>query len=335
MSVSINSIAKKLGISPSTVSRVINGKGNISEQLRKKVLETANEMNYIPNGIAKNLQQKSTKIVGVIVPDITEGFFANVINSIDEVLSEHGYSIFLCNSNENIETEMKYIDLLYESRVAGLIVATVRDEIPPEDKLYLQDIPVVFIDNLPNRGRMYNCVNTDNFAAGELAAQYLISKGHRKIAAIMGKQSESTGRLRYEGFLKGLEVNNITPCPSLYKFCDFKEKSGCAAMKELIEQGGFTAVFIVSSKMVYGALSAIKEKKLSVPSDISILGFDIVDKYNIISPGITSIIQLDEKIGKSAADLIMKKILNKEDKLYHRIYMEPSIIERESVKEIK
>jgi DNA-binding LacI/PurR family transcriptional regulator len=88
-------------------------------------------------------------------------------------------------------------------------------------------------------------------------------------------------------------------------------------MKELIEQGGFTAVFIVSSKMVYGALSAIKEKKLSVPSDISILGFDIVDKYNIISPGITSIIQLDEKIGKSAADLIMKKILNKEDKLYH------------------
>jgi DNA-binding LacI/PurR family transcriptional regulator len=334
MRVGITTIAKMLNLSPSTASRVINGKGNFSEETRKKVMDAVKEMNYIPNSIARKLQQKETKLIGVIIPDITETFFASVIKGIEEVLSEKGYSIFLCNTNENADKERKYVDLLYENRVDGIIVATVRNNIASDDILFNGNIPFIFIDNTPNEGNQFNSVTTDNFLAGKMAADYLISKGHTKIAAIMGKQDETTGRKRFEGFLKGLEENSISKDESLYKFCDFKEASGCRAMEELIEQKGFTAVFIASSKMVYGALWAVKKAGLVVPDDISIIGFDIIDKYQVISPGITSVIQLEDEIGKSSAKLLIEKIKNKEDKLYHQLYMEPKIIERESVKNI-
>lgn len=334
MSVSITEIAKKLNISPSTVSRVLNGKSKISEETRKNVFDLAKDMNYIPNNIARNLKKKESLLIGIIIPDITESMFGNILRGIDEILSKEGYSIFLCNSNEDSEKEKKYVDLLYENRVDGIILATVRDNISQDDLLFRGNIPVVFIDNLPGEGTKFNCVNTDNFLAGKMAAQYLISNGHKKIAAIMGKQSETTGKLRYNGFLKALEENNIAPYFDLYKFGDFKEDAGFKLMNDLISHGDFTAVFITSSKMVYGALWALKSANLQIPKDISILGFDIIDKYNVISPGITSIVQSEDEIGKVSAELLIKSIKNNSKNLSSQIYMNPLIIERESIKKL-
>jgi LacI family transcriptional regulator len=214
-------------------------------------MDAVKEMNYIPNSIARKLQQKETKVIGVIIPDITETFFASVIKGIEEVLSEKGYSIFLCNTNENADKERKYVDLLYENRVDGIIVATVRNNIASDDILFNGNIPFIFIDNTPNEGNQFNSVTTDNFLAGKMAADYLISKGHTKIAAIMGKQDETTGRKRFEGFLKGLEENSISKDESLYKFCDFKEASGCRAMEELIEQKGLETLPVTDVLFVY------------------------------------------------------------------------------------
>ena len=332
MAVSITDIARELGISPSTVSRVLNGKGTVSDELRIKIHKTAKRLNYIPNVMARNLQQQSSNTVGVIVPDITDDFFGNVVRGIESVLSELGYPFFLCDTGENRKKEEKYIDLLYENRVAGLLVATVRNDIPSEDRLFSGGIPVCFFDNTPRLGKDYNCVITDNYEVGRQAAAHLIQNGHTQIAAIMGKQVESTGKARFEGFLDELRKNGVPYQKSLYKFCDFKEESGRAAMRELLEQKeNFTAVFIASSKMVYGAMYALREAGKRIPKDISILGVDIVDKYQIISPGITSVIQEEFEIGKSAAELLVDKIQNPGDKRFHQIFLEPKLLKKDSI----
>lgn len=332
MAVSITEIAGKLNISPSTVSRILNGKGNYSDDLRKKVLKTAKEMNYIPNGIARNLQQKSSQIIGVVVPDITDSFFANVIRGIDTVLTSIGYHIFLCNTNEDPVKEAHFVDLLYKNRVAGIIIATVRNNISPDNILHRGGIPVVFFDNLPGEGIRFNSVSTNNFEIGRLAGEYLISKGHTKIAAIMGKQNETTGYQRYKGFLNALTAHGLSCPPTLCKFCDFKEESGKNAMDELISGPDFTAVFIASSKMTYGAMMSLSQNRLSIPRDISIFAVDIVDKYNIIKPGITSVIQSEDEIGRAAAHMLMEKIRGVRE--YSNLLLEPFLIERESVKKM-
>ena len=330
MSVNIKDIAKSLNVSPSTVSRVINGKGNISEETKKRVLSAIDELNYVPNKVARNLKNSETKTIGVIVPDISESFFAFVIKGIDDVLSKNGYSIFLCDSDENPEKEEHYVNLLFENQVDGIIIATIRNSFKSDDKLLNGNMPTIFIDNIPNTKFNYDSVTIDNVKASYLAVEHLIENGHTRIAGIMGKQNETTGYDRYAGYCKALKDRHIDK--KIVKFGDFKEKSGYEAMKELIESGEeFTSVFISSCKMTYGAIMAIKEKGLKIPEDIAIVGFDIHDEYNLLKPGLTTIIQPEMKIGSAAADFVLKKIL-KEEGYNQRLLIDPKLIVRESSK---
>lgn len=330
----IKQIAKRVGVSPATVSRALNAKGHCSKELSNQILATAKEMNYVPNVVARNLKRSSTNIIGVIVPDISESFFSNVVKGIDSQFARHGYKMFLCNTNEDIKTEKNYVNTLYENRVDGIIIATVRNNIPEDDTIFTGEIPAVFIDNLPSNSSHFDCVTSDNFSAGKNAAEYLIKMGHRDIAAIMGKQTETTGRERFEGFKSALEEHNIPLNERLYKFADFKELSAAQKMNELLKNEKFTALFVASSQMTFGVLRVLKEAGKTAPDDISILGFDIENTYNFMVPSITSVIQQSVIMGSSAASLLYRKIKGSEKFAYNRIMLETQLCTRESVKNL-
>lgn len=331
MSSNLKDIAKKLNISVSTVSRVVNNKIYVKPETKEMVMRALNELNYMPNQIARSLKNKSTKTIGIMIPDISENFFTNVIKGTDDVLSRNGYAIILCDTGESAEKEESYLNLLSEKQIDGLILATVCKEYKNLYKLIAKEIPIIFIDNLPNLKSSYDSVIIDNSRASYIAVEHLINLGHKAIGAIIGKMDETTGYERLLGYRKALEDNKIDINENLIRIGDFKEKSGYECMKALLELNqNFSAVYVASSKMTYGAIKAIREKGLKIPEDISLVGFDIHDVSGLITPSITTILQPEERIGKVAGELMLKRLQVSDERFNQKIVLDPDILVRDS-----
>lgn len=326
MSTTLKDIAAKLNISVSTISRVVNNKKYVKPETRELVLNAINEMSYTPNLVARSLKVKSTKSIGVVIPDISESFFANVIRGIDDILRVDGYNILLCDTREESQKEEIYLKLLLEKQIDGIILATVGNNNKMLEKVFATGTPMIFIDNLPNLKNSYDSVITDNRKASYIAVEHLIKLGHKDIGIITGKLNETTGYERLSGYKKVLEDSKISINEKLITIGDFKEESGYENMKKLLnENKQMTAVYVASSKMTYGAIKAIKEKKLRIPQDIAFVGFDVHDNSGLISPSITSIIQPEEYIGKAAAELMIRRLQSAEDGFRQKIVLEPLI----------
>jgi LacI family transcriptional regulator len=330
----LKDIAEKLDISISTVSRVVNNKEYVNPNTRKKVLEGLAKYNYVPNQVARSLKKQSTKTIGIVVPDISENFFAQIIKGIDEVLGKHKYSIILADSDESPKKEEKYLELLYQNRIDGLILATVSKEYNTLRMYFSNSIPVIFIDNIPDLVEDIDCVIINNKKASEMAVNHLIECGHSQIAVIIGSPNETSGYERLDGYKRALEDNNISINENLIKYGNYKENTGYLCMKELLENKvsqQFTAVYIGSEKMTYGAMKAIKEFGLKIPKDIALVGFDVHDKSGLISPGITSIRQPESNIGNIVGDLMISRLEEKNQKIKkkngikQRIVLEPNL----------
>lgn len=316
MAKNLKDIAEELGLSISTISRVVNGKKYVSPKTSDMVKKALERNNYLPNQVARSLKVKATNTIGIIVPDIRD-YFANVIRGADAILSEAGYSIILADSNEDKEKEDMYIRLLHEKRVDGLILATVSDDNSALQLLQSGAIPVVFIDNLPNLSHSVDAVLLNNYKASCMALEHLVRLGHRNIAIICGDQQETTAKERLAGYTDTLESNGIIPDPSLIKFGGYTYDTGHDRMLELLDSRGgrdITAVFATSYKITCGAIRALKERRIHYPDDISLVGFDFVDEQHLVSPTVTSILQPIDNIGKLVAHRIVSKIKANADK---------------------
>ena len=331
MSSNLKDIAKKLNMSVSTVSRVVNNKTYVKPETRELVMKALNELNYTPNQVARSLKNKSTKTIGVMVPDISEDFFAYVIKGIDVILSRQGYTMILCDTGEKPDKEELYMDILFEKQIDGIILATVSKEYKTLQKLIAKNLPVIFIDNLPDIKSNYDSVIIDNIKASYMAVEHLIKMGHKTIGTIIGKMDETTGYERLLGYKKALEDHKIEIDDNLIKIGDFKEKSGYESMKKLLDSNEkTTAVYVASSKMTYGAIKAIIDKGLKIPQDISLVGFDIHDVSGLITPSITTILQPEERIGMVAGELMLNRLKNSEERYSQKIVLDPEILIRDS-----
>lgn len=327
----LKDIAKELKVSVSTISRVVNNKTYVNPKTRKMVLEGLAKYNYVPNQVARSLKKQSTETIGILVPDISENFFAQIIKGIDEVFGKKKYLIILADSNESPKKEAQYLNLLYQNRIDALVLATVSKDYSALNMYFANNIPIVFIDNIPDLGYDIDCVIINNQKASIMAVNHLIENGRRDIAIIIGSADETTGYERLEGYKRALEQNNIPINNNLIKYGNYKENTGYSCMKELIENKDkepFTGVYIGSEKMTYGAIKAIKEYKLNMPEDIALIGFDVHDKSGLITPGITSIRQPENNIGEIVADLIIKRLKEKQqdgitNHISQRIILEP------------
>ena len=334
----LKDIAIELGVSVSTISRVVNNKTYVNPKTRKMVMEGLRKYNYMPNQVARSLKKQSTGTVGIVVPDISENFFAQIIKGIDEVLGKRDISIILADSNESPQKESNYLKLLYQNRIDALILATVSKNHEALELYFENEIPVVFIDNVPDIERDIDCVIINNKKASMIAVNHLLENNREPIATIVGSADETTGYERLEGYRRALEQRDIPVNEELIKFGNYKEDSGYSCMKQLLEnrsKNPFSGLYIGSEMMTYGAIKAIKEYRLSIPEDIALVGFDVHDKSGLITPGITSIRQPETNIGKTVADLIVKRLKEKKNNTLQNqagqhIVLEPSLEVRRS-----
>ena len=338
----LKEIADELNLSVATVSRVVNNKDNVNEKTRQVVLDMLGICNYVPNQIARSLKNQYSNTVGIIIPDITENFFAQIIRGMDQVLTNEKYSIIVADSNESEEKEKHYIELLFQKRIDALVLATVSQNKEPLRKFMCSNVPIVFVDNLPNLTESFDAVVINNAKASGMAVQYLLDRNHSRIAAIIGNKEETTGYERLNGYKRAFNLNHIPVDERLIKYGNFKTDSGYNCMKELIKnrkEADFTAVYITSEKMTFGAMVAISEAGMLVPDDISIVSFDFHDRSGLLSPVITTVVQPEGEIGRLAAQKVINQINHKkshedaeEDMPKQVIYLEPQIDEGSSVK---
>ncbi|WP_444641813.1 LacI family DNA-binding transcriptional regulator [Caproiciproducens sp. R1] len=310
MADNLKDIANEVGLSVSTISRVVNGKSYVAPATKRRVMKALEKHKYAPNQIARSLKMQSTNTVGIIVPDIRD-YFANVIKGADTIFSEAGYSIILADSNESDEKEEKYLKLLYEKRIDGLVLATVSQNSKALQMYFENDIPVVFIDNLPNLNTSYDAVLLDNVKASMMAVNHIVDCGYNKIAIISGKPAETTAVERVDGYKHALMHHNLSVDPALIMSGDYTAEDGYRCMMKLLENKAeheFEAVFATSYKMTCGAMKAIKEKGLKYPDDIALVGFDFADESDLFTPKITSILQPIDSIGKLVAERLISQM---------------------------
>ena len=333
MGLMLKDIADELGISLSTISRVINNKPNVNALTRDRVLNALREHDGL-HLISAHARLEINDVVAVVIPDISENYFDFVVRGIERNLWHEHIGMLLCDTMEDVEKESQFMKMLIDKHFEGIILATVDKDEKRLARYLLSGVNLVFFDNLPNITVNYNSVITDNVKASMLAVNHLVALGHRRIGFISGKQEETTGFERLVGYRRALELNKIAPAGSLIAYGDFKEASGYQGMLRLLDDNpDLSAVFVSSAKMTYGALKALMDRGLQVPEDIALVGFDIHDRTGLIKPGITAIMQNEDQIGRLCAELLLRSKnqsqANRQTQS-QRILLEPQLVIRGS-----
>jgi len=337
---SIRDVARKAGVSISTVSNVINNNKPVSPELRERVEKAIKDLNYKVNPVARGLKSRKTNQIGVILTSFSRIFFPLVLKGIQETAVKYGYSVCVYESDENIEKEKAYIKLLENSWVDGIILASCANVNVEEDKDYLhklanlgskhKKIPVVSIECTLGNG-VTDAVLIDNRKAAYTAVKHLIDLGHKYIAHIAAPLKFPMGAHRLEGYKDALLEANIEIDEDLIKEGDYTPVSGYNAMRQLLlKEKLITAVFAGNDQMAIGAIKAIREAGLKIPEDIAVIGFDNVFPGSIISPSLSSINVPRYKMGAEAMDILHHKISNPEDTQRSVITLETRLIVRQS-----
>ena len=334
--VTIKDVAKKAGVSTSTVSRVLTPQANnyMREETREKVLKAIEELDYRPDIRAQSLRGRGTRIIGLIMPDALNPFYQELAYVLEEVCYREKYGLLLCSSKNSITRELAYIDLLESQKVDGIILSTVGLKKMKLNNLIKRGIPIVLVDrDVP--GADIPVMFTNNYLGGCQATQHLIDLGHKKIACIVGSMNTLSSINRLKGYYDTLQKNGLEVDKKLIKEGRLIYKDGYKLMKELARKSsdGFTAVFCLNDLVALGAMRAVQEDSKNIPSNYSIVGFDNISFSSVSNPPLTTIAQPIKQIAQGAFRTIKRwkkqGLLKKE----HRFW-DTRLIVRESCEEI-
>ncbi|NLM77749.1 MAG: LacI family transcriptional regulator [Ruminococcaceae bacterium] len=332
MALTLKEIAADLKLSISTISRVLNNKAVVNEETRQRVvdyLRQRDSLSMLHTGNGHSFHD----VVAVVIPDISEDYFDFVVRSIENCLWKKQIGMLLCDTMENESKEMQYMNMLIEKNFKGIILATIDKNVQRLSSYHQKGLNIVYFDNLPNIDLPYNAVITDNIKSSILAVNHLASHGHRQIGFISGRKDETTGFERLVGYRRAMEINGLQAKDEWIVFGDYKEQSGYRGMLNLLARNKeMTAVFVSSSKMTYGAMKALADQGIRVPEDMAVIGFDVHDSSGLIRPGITTIVQNEEQIGRLCVDTLLREGENTDSCQadYQRILLEPRLIIRET-----
>lgn len=305
---SMKDVAKLAGVSSATVSRVLRNSPNVRQEMRDRVMDAVRELNYRPNRVARSLRVQQSNIIGLAVTDIENNFFTTIARAVEDVAFENEFALFLCNTDETPERERLYLDLMRAEHVAGMIIAPTRDVGVRLAPLLEDKIPVVAVDRRVEQFEV-DTVLSDNLDATFKIVSHLIAHGHRRIGAIVGIPTITTGRERLEGYRRALATHGIPFDSNLVMTVVPREVNGYQAMKALWKQRP-AAVFTSTEVLMAGALRAIRELKLEVPGDVALAGFDDPFWSTLVRPGLTCIQQPTYEMGRLAADLLIQRLRN-------------------------
>ncbi len=328
--VTVKDVAAKADVSTATVSRVLSGKGGVSSELEQRVRSAIDELDYRPNQAARRLRERTAKIIGVLVPDIQIHFFASIVVSIERVLQEAGYLLLLGNTYDSLESEKQHIETFLSEDVSGVIFTpAVSPDIQNFKRLRDAGVPMIAIDRLPGDLRV-DTVQVSNEKSTLNATLHLISEGHHRIGYIGGPKSISTAVDRQAGYECALTQLGIPLDQSLIQPGGYTIEGGYRAMRDLWKLNQRpTALLMANNSMTLGAMQFICENDISVPDQISIIGFDDMPWSTILRPPLTVITQPTTEIGVLAAQLMLAR-LNEPNSSIKHITLETHMVLRQS-----
>lgn len=337
MPITLKDIARRTGYSVSTISRVLNGVGEnyrISAKTRLMIERIANEMNYQPNQVARGLRLKKTHAIGLVIPDISNPFFAHVSRSIQIGMYESGYILIVCNTDENQETEIEQIQLLRNKGVDGFIIMPVGLKSRHISELVESKVPVVLLDRCFD-DISTNSVLVDNYNGSMKAVEYLLENGHRRIAVIQGLTKTSTNDQRIKGYLDAHKKYNVDVDKNLIVGKDYRRENGYIETKYLLNMKNPPSVIYSTSDLItLGVLDAVFEEKLRIPDDISLVSFDDIDYAPYLISPLTAVRQPWEIMGEIAVKLLLQEIKSSGQMEKSRIELKPTLNIRKSVRKL-
>jgi len=325
----IKHVAARAGVSFTTVSHVVNRTRPVSDDARMRVERAIAELGYFPSAVARALKTSQTRILGVIVPNITNPFFSELMRGIEDVCLRRQYSVFLCNGDDDRDRQARSLETLLERRVDGVLLATPTGPAATLAKrLSSANMKTVVVDrSLP--GVVADQVRIDHQAGARLAVEHLLALGHRRIACLAGPSSFAASGARVAGWRKALARARIKPADDWLLEGDFRAASGHELTRRLIARGDVTAIFASNDLLGIGALRAAAEQGCPVPKRLSIIGFDGIEMGAFTYPALTTVGYPIRTIGETAATVLIERIAGHKTETTE-IVVAPEIILRES-----
>ncbi len=332
--VTIKEVSRHAKVSPSTVSRVINGTAAVNLETKQRVLDAVKKLNYQPNAFARGLVTNRSGGIGVVINEISSTYHSSIVQGIEQIIEAQGMHLIVSSGHAKAEFERRAVEYLQQRRADALILhlESLSDYELLEwlEQESFKEVPVIlvgrFVAELADA-----CVHLDNELGGFLATQHLIEQGHTKIAHITGPLRMKDSRDRLQGYRRALEQANLNYDERYVIEAKFTEDSGQVAAKRLIDRNlNLTAIFVANDQMAAGALHSLRELQLNVPNDISLIGYDDIFLAKYLYPALTTIQQPLQDMGRAAAQLALSALKQEESEVKRKF--EPQLIVRQSVK---
>jgi LacI family transcriptional regulator len=309
--ITMSEVARQAGVSLMTVSRVINHKEDVNAETRKRVLAVIKRLNYRPSGIARSLATKRTRTIGLVIPDVTNSFFADITRGVEHCAYAQGYHVFLCNAEEDPIREMSVIQSLEEKRVDGLILCSSR----LDDTKLMEVLPrlpaVVLINRRLSISENYKIesVLLDDEGSGCMATQHLINSGHRKIGFLAGPPASSSGKRRLQGYFSAFTNSGIQSESGWIYHCKPSVAGGVQATRDLLRSHPeLTSIFCYNDLVAVGAIQACASMNLRIPGDLAIVGHDDIPLAALVTPSLTTCNVPLEEVGQKSCIGLLNQI---------------------------
>lgn len=304
----ISDVAKQAGVSPATVSRVIQGAKNVRSTTRERVERAIEELAYVPSVAAQSLRSRRTRSLALVVSDITNTFWTTVARGVEDEAQRHGYSVLLCNTDENLAKQLRYLDLLISQQVDGVIIAPFDSDAQHLDKLRLRNIPTVLVDRRI-KGWDVDSVSGDSVAGARALVQHLIGLGHKRIAVVSGPETTSTAEDRIAGYRLALAEAGIAIDARLIRRGEYRSSTGEELTHQLLDEGlNPSAIFATNNAIAIGVINALAKRGLQIPQDIALGCFDDLPNASHLFPFLTVVAQPAYDMGVNAAQLLLSRL---------------------------
>ncbi|GKS75167.1 substrate-binding domain-containing protein [Acidovorax sp. SUPP950] len=305
----IKDVARRAEVSVTTVSHVVNGTRHVSAEGRARVEAAIRELGYVPSAIARSLKRNHTRTLGMLIPNSSNPYFAEVVHSVEDRCFGAGYNLILCNTNDEAQRQASYLQVLAERRIDGLIVVSTGHDATLARQLENLSIPTVLVDReIEVPQPPCDLVETAHAQGGRLATRHLLDLGHRRIACIGGPQGLAPSEQRIAGWREALAEAGASS-EGMLSHGNFTSQSGYEAMQALFRAPSApSAVFVCNDLMAMGALCAANERQLRIPDALSVVGFDDIELAAFTSPPLTTVAQPKLRIGTLAVDMLLERI---------------------------
>lgn len=332
--VSIREVAKRAGVSLGTVSNVLNKPEIVAEETRVKVLGAIEELGFVRNGSARQLRAGRSLYLGLVVLDVANPFFTDIARGVEDVASEAGYAVILCNSDGSITKEEHYLKILEEQRAQGLLITPVSDNTPYLERLHERGTSITLIDR-PSQSPEHCSVTVDDVRGGEMAIEHLLEQGHQHIAFINGPLSTRQCVDRLEGVQRALQGAALDPAHSLLTINvpALNSREGEKSVEALLwldEATRPTAIFCANDLLALGVMRGLHSRGYAIPRDFALVGYDDVEFASVLAVPLTSVRQPKYKLGQVATQLLLEEIADPETHQHRQIVYQPELIIRES-----